>query len=30
MEYHVDGEVGRAEGEIEVSIRPGALWIQGR
>ena len=29
MEYHVDGEVGRVEGEIEVSIRPGALWIQG-
>ena len=30
MEYHVDGEVDRIEGEIEVSIRPGALWIQGK
>jgi diacylglycerol kinase (ATP) len=28
MEYHVDGEVGRADGELEVSIRPGALWIK--
>jgi YegS/Rv2252/BmrU family lipid kinase len=30
MEYHVDGEVGRMEGEIEVTIKPGALWISGK
>jgi YegS/Rv2252/BmrU family lipid kinase len=29
IEYHVDGEVGIAHGEVEVSIRPGALWVQG-
>lgn len=29
IEYHVDGEMGVADGEVEVSIRPGALWVQG-
>jgi diacylglycerol kinase (ATP) len=29
IEYHVDGELGAAEREVEVSIRPGALWVQG-
>lgn len=29
IEYHVDGEIGIADGEVNVSIRPGALWVQG-
>jgi diacylglycerol kinase (ATP) len=29
IEYHVDGEMGLAEGEVAVSIRPGALWVKG-
>lgn len=29
IEYHVDGEVGATGLEMEVSIRPGALWVQG-
>lgn len=28
IEFHVDGEMGSAEGEVIVSIRPGALWVQ--
>ena len=28
IEYHVDGEAGSFEGEVEVSIRPGALWVR--
>lgn len=27
IEFHVDGEMGTAEGEVEVSVRPGALWV---
>jgi diacylglycerol kinase family enzyme len=27
IEFHVDGEMGTAEGEVQVSIRPGALWV---
>jgi YegS/Rv2252/BmrU family lipid kinase len=27
IEFHVDGETGTAEDEVEVSIRPGALWV---
>lgn len=27
IEYHVDGEIGTAEGEVKVSIRPGALRV---
>jgi YegS/Rv2252/BmrU family lipid kinase len=27
IEYHVDGETGVADGPIEVSIRPAALWV---
>ncbi|MGB2716826.1 MAG: diacylglycerol kinase family protein [Vicinamibacterales bacterium] len=27
IEFHVDGEMGSAEGEVAVSIRPGALWV---
>lgn len=27
IEFHVDGEMGSAEGEVTVSIRPGALWV---
>lgn len=30
MEYHVDGEPGRAQGRIEVSIIPGALRVRTR
>ena len=29
MEYHADGEVGSAEGRVEVTVRPAALWVQG-
>jgi YegS/Rv2252/BmrU family lipid kinase len=29
IEYHVDGEMGLAEGQVDVSIRPGALWVKG-
>lgn len=29
IEYHADGEVGVAQNAVEVSIRPGALWVQG-
>lgn len=27
IDFHVDGEMGTAEGEVEVSIQPGALWV---
>jgi YegS/Rv2252/BmrU family lipid kinase len=27
IEFHADGEIGSAEGEVEVSIQPGALWV---
>jgi YegS/Rv2252/BmrU family lipid kinase len=30
MEYHVDGEIGQTDDEIEVTVKPGALWIRGR
>jgi YegS/Rv2252/BmrU family lipid kinase len=29
IEFHVDGETGVASGLVDVSIRPGALWICG-
>jgi YegS/Rv2252/BmrU family lipid kinase len=29
IEYHVDGEAGVSQGEVEVSILPGALLVQG-
>jgi YegS/Rv2252/BmrU family lipid kinase len=29
MQYHVDGEPGTAEGQIEVGILPGTLWVRG-
>jgi diacylglycerol kinase family enzyme len=29
MEYHVDGEPGVAEGDIDVEIRPRALKVRG-
>jgi diacylglycerol kinase (ATP) len=29
IEYHVDGELGVADREVEVSIRPAALWVRG-
>ena len=29
IEYHVDGEIGAAEDEVNVSIRPGALRVAG-
>ncbi|HSC25913.1 MAG TPA: hypothetical protein VLD67_01490, partial [Vicinamibacterales bacterium] len=30
LEYHVDGEWGRAEGKLEVRIAPGALLVKGQ
>ena len=27
IDFHVDGEMGSAQGEVAVSIRPGALWV---
>lgn len=27
IEFHVDGEMGSAEGEVAVTVRPGALWV---
>ena len=27
IEFHVDGEMGSAQGEVAVSIRPAALWV---
>jgi YegS/Rv2252/BmrU family lipid kinase len=27
IEFHADGEIGSAEDEVVVSIRPGALWV---
>jgi diacylglycerol kinase family enzyme len=29
MEFHVDGEPGVAEGEIEVAVHPRALLVKG-
>ena len=29
IEYHVDGEFRQADDEVDVSIRPGALWVKG-
>lgn len=29
IEYHADGEIGTARGRVDVSIRPGALWVKG-
>jgi len=28
MVYHLDGEVGRAQGRVEVAVRPGALTVR--
>lgn len=27
IEFHVDGEMGSAQGDVAVSIRPGGLWV---